>query len=90
MPTIRLDQTLRRFAGNLESIKAEGSTVAEVLNSIKNEHPELNMKLYDSGGNLQKWLTIWVDQENIRFMDDLATKVNASSDVYFLLGGSGG
>ena len=86
---VRFDQTLQKISG-AESLDAEGETIGEVLGSLATVRPELKTKLCDQNGYPQKWLSIWVDNENIRFMDDLATKVNAKSDVYFLLGGSGG
>lgn len=92
MATIRIPPVLRPSVGGASEASADGSTVGEVLGSLAQQHPEIRGQLFSEGGDLNRFLNVYLNQEDVRVMEGLETKV-ADGDVLQLLpamaGGAG-
>ena len=74
MPVVRIPTPLRPYAGGKDTAEAAGSTVGDVLNALVAELPELKERILD-GGEVRRFVNIYVNNEDIRYLDDLATPV---------------
>ena len=88
--TVKLPTQLRSAAGGSSSVEVTGTTVAEVLDAVYAEHPELRDRLADESGQLRRFVNVYVGGEDIRFGDGLETAVADGSEVQVLPAVAGG
>ena len=81
---VRLPTLLRPNAGGAAVLSADGSTVAEVFQAVVAEHPGLASNLVDGDGQLHKFVNVYRNDDDIRYLDQLDTKV-ADGDVISIL-----
>jgi sulfur-carrier protein len=90
MPTVKLPTQLRTAAGGETAVAVGGATVGEVLDALFERHAELRERLSDGDGGLRRFVNVYVDGEDIRFGDGLATPVDESQEVQILPAVAGG
>jgi molybdopterin converting factor small subunit len=81
---IRLPTLLRTHAEGASSLAASGATVGDVFAEVVAAHPGLKGQLVDDGGALHKFVNVYVNDDDIRYLDQLDTKV-ADGDVISIL-----
>jgi molybdopterin converting factor small subunit len=79
--TINLPSVLARHAGGERALTADGATVAEVLKVLEARHPELGARLREASGDQSPFVTIYLNDEDIRFAGGLAAPVNEGDEV---------
>jgi molybdopterin converting factor small subunit len=89
MPKVRIPTPLRPHAGGLDTVEAAGTTVGEVLASVGTTYPALRERLFD-GQELRRFVNVYVNDEDIRFLDDLNTAVAATDEVSIIPAVAGG
>jgi molybdopterin synthase sulfur carrier subunit len=77
MPTVMvfLPSALRAKAGNCTAITVSGSTVREVIDALEHVYPGLRFQLCYESGELRPFVNIFLDQENIRYLQGLDTPI---------------
>jgi len=88
--TVRVPTQLRPLAGGSSEVSLEGSTVAEVLDALEAAHPGFRERLFDDAGNLRRFVNVFVADEDIRFLDGVATLVPAGTTVSIVPAAAGG
>ena len=88
--TVKLPTQLRAAVGGVSSVEAAGATVGEVLDSVYDQHPELRDRIADEGGDLRRFVNVYVGGEDIRFLDGLETAVDDGGEVQILPAVAGG
>ena len=81
---VRLPTLLRPAADGAASVSAEGATVGEVFAALTTEFPALAGQLVDDSGALHKFVNVYVNDDDIRYLEQLATPV-AERDVVSIL-----
>ena len=89
MPVVRIPTPLRPHTGGLESVEAAGSTVGEVLGDVGTKYPALKERIFD-GEELRRFVNVYVNNEDIRYLDDLATPVAEKDEVSIIPAVAGG
>jgi sulfur-carrier protein len=89
MPVVRIPTPLRPHAGGLDRVEASGSTVGEILAQLGTQYPALRERLFD-GQDLRRFVNVYVNDEDIRYLDDLATAVSTSDEVSIIPAVAGG
>jgi sulfur-carrier protein len=89
MPKVRIPTPLRPHAGGLDTVEALGETVGEVLGHVGATHPALHERIFD-GAELRRFVNVYVNDEDIRYLDDLNTKVAATDEVSIIPAVAGG
>lgn len=89
MATVRIPTPLRPHTGGQDRVEAPGGTVGEVLSNLGREYPALRERLFD-GEELRRFVNVYVNDEDIRFLDDLATPVAEKDDVSIIPAVAGG
>jgi sulfur-carrier protein len=89
MPTVRIPTPLRPHADGLDSVTAPGATVGEVLTALVAIYPALRERIFD-GADLRRFVNVYVNDEDIRYLDDLNTVVDNKDDVSIIPAVAGG
>jgi molybdopterin converting factor small subunit len=89
MPTVKIPTPLRPHAGGLDTIGAQGGTVGEVLESVFGAHPDLRDRILE-GGEVRRFVNVFVNNEDIRYLDDLATPVAEHDEISIIPAIAGG
>ena len=88
--TVRIPTTLRPLSGGVSTVQVDGSTLAEVLASLNVAHPGFSDRLLDSEGNLHKFVNVFVADDDVRYMQGLATVVTSGQTVSIIPAVAGG
>ncbi len=89
MPIIRIPTPLRVHAGGLDHVSAAGATVGEVLQSLVSAHPELKERLFE-GEEVRRFVNVYVNNEDIRYLDELQTPVAENDEISIIPAIAGG
>jgi molybdopterin converting factor small subunit len=81
---VRLPTVLRQHASGQSSVKANGSTVGEVFEDLLRQFPLLAGQVITEDGGLHKFVNVYRNDDDVRFLDSLATPV-ADADVITIL-----
>jgi sulfur-carrier protein len=90
MPTIKIPPVLRAQTGGEAEVEAPGSTVGDVLRSLSEDHPGTRSQLFSEGGDLNRYVNVYLNDEDVRVLDGLDTTVTDSDTVVILPAMAGG
>ncbi|MEO7555561.1 MAG: MoaD/ThiS family protein, partial [Acidimicrobiales bacterium] len=72
---VRVPTTLRTLTGGASEVEVDGETVGEVFAALEGRHPGFKERLLDDEGGLRRFVNVFVADDDVRFLDGLATKV---------------
>ena len=87
---VRLPNILRPHAGGQATVTADGATIGEVLRSLVAEFPGLTGQLITETGQMHKFVNVYVNDDDVRYLDKLETKVADGDTVSILPAVAGG
>jgi sulfur-carrier protein len=87
--TVKIPTQLRAATGGESDVEVEGSTVGEALDAVYSQHDGLRDRITD-GGELRRFVNVYVSGEDIRFQDGLQTPVSDGDEVTILPAVAGG
>ena len=87
---VRIPTPLRRFTGERAEICVDGATLSSVLDRVFEEYPELLPQLLNEDKTLRRFVNIYVNDEDIRFLDGLKTPVADGDSVSIVPAIAGG
>jgi molybdopterin converting factor small subunit len=88
--TVRIPTQLRTLTGGVGEVAVEGSTVGEVLKALDAAHPGMGERLFDESGTLRRFVNVFLAEEDVRFLDNLATPVADGQTVLIVPAVAGG
>jgi molybdopterin converting factor small subunit len=88
--TVRVPTQLRTLCGGASEVAVEGATVGEVLGALDAAHPGFRGRLFDDGGELRRFVNVFVADEDVRFMKGLDTEVGEGTTVSIIPAVAGG
>ncbi len=88
--TVRIPTPLRKLTNEQETVNAEGSTVAEIIDDLERNHPGLKERLCDAKGEVNRFVNFYVNQEDIRFKEGKSTVVNEGDELSIVPAIAGG
>jgi sulfur-carrier protein len=88
--TVKIPPQLRAATGGEGAPKVEGSTVGEVLDALYARHGELRERIAGDDGAIRRFVNVFLDGEDIRFLDDLETSVPEGAELTILPAVAGG
>jgi len=89
MATVRLAPVLRSSAGGSKQVTGEGSTLGDVLKDLYQRYPALEEQLQPDG-ELSRFINVYVNDQDVRYLQGLATPVAANDTVILLPAMAGG
>jgi molybdopterin synthase sulfur carrier subunit len=87
---VRIPTQLRPLAGGAGEVELEATTVGEALKALDAAHPGFAERLFDETGNLRRFVNVFMGEEDIRFMEGLATTVPSGAVVSVVPAVAGG
>jgi sulfur-carrier protein len=87
---VNLPTVLRAQAGGVKTVDAEGTTVGEVLRSLEQQYPGLAGQVIDGDGSLHKFVNVYVNDDDVRYLSSLETPVSESDELSILPAVAGG
>ncbi len=90
MPLIKIPPVLRASTGGEKEVSAEGADVGEVLRALAEAHPETQSQLFGEDGSLNRYVNVYLNDEDVRVLDGLDTAVSESDTLVILPAMAGG
>ena len=90
MTTVWIPQVLRANVGGAKTVEVEGSTVGDVVRALVDRHPGLGTQLMTEDGDLNRFVNVYVDGQDVRYLQGMDTPVGAAGDVRILPAMAGG
>lgn len=87
--TVRIPTPLRSLTGGNDEVRAQGNTVRDVIEDLEKNYPGIKDRLCDEKG-VRRFVNIYANDEDIRFLDNLDTPVKESSEVSIVPAIAGG
>ena len=88
--TVRVPTILRPYTGGASEVPVEGATLSEVLAALDAEHPGIGARVLDDEGKLRRFVNVYVDDEDVRFAEGLATATPDGASVSVIPAVAGG
>lgn len=90
MSTVRIPPVLRASAGGNKQVEVSGSTVGEVLEALAARYPGLGAQLLTSEGELNRFVNVYLNDQDIRYLEERATPVDDRDTLIVLPAMAGG
>lgn len=90
MATIRIPPVLRPSVGGEREVAADGEDVGEVLRALTAAHPDTSTQIFGPDGDLNRYVNVYLNDEDVRVLDGLATGVGGSDVIVILPAMAGG
>jgi molybdopterin synthase sulfur carrier subunit len=90
MSKVRIPAQLRTLTGGAGELVVDGSTVGEVLKGLDAAHPGFAERIFDEQGGLRRFVNVFLDEEDVRFLDGLATPVTDGQTISIVPAVAGG
>jgi sulfur-carrier protein len=90
MSTIKIPPVLRPSTGGEREVSADGSNVGEVLRALASEHPATEAQLFGDDGSLNRYVNVYLNDEDVRVLQGLDTAVKDSDTLVILPAMAGG
>lgn len=90
MSKIHIPTPLRQYVGKQASVDVNGSTVGEAMKALLEQHPELRKHLYTEDGKLRAFVNLYVNDEDIRYLEKEATALKDGDNISIVPSIAGG
>ena len=88
--SVRIPTILRTYTGGESEVSAEGGTLADVLDNLDASYPGIKGRVLDEAGQLRRFVNVYVGNDDVRFLDSLATPTPEGSQVSVIPAVAGG
>jgi molybdopterin converting factor small subunit len=90
MSTAKIPPVLRASTGGLKEVDVDGSNVGEALRALAGAHPDLQGQLFGDDGELNRFVNVYLNDEDVRVLQGLDTEVGATDTLVILPAMAGG
>ena len=87
---VRIPAPLRRLTDGEDKVNVDGGTVDEAVSSLDQQYPGIRERLCDESGELRNFVNLYVNGEDIRFMDDMDSAVKSGDEISIVPAVAGG
>ncbi len=87
---VRVPTPLRRFTGGAEEVSVAGTTIATLVEDLEKNHPGIKERICDDEGKIRRFVNIFVNGDDIRFLDNLETAIKDGDEVSIVPAIAGG
>ena len=88
--SVRIPTILRTYTGGASEVSAEGDTLAAVLEDLDASYSGIKGRILDEAGNLRRFVNVYVGNDDVRFLDDLATATPDGTQISVIPAVAGG
>ncbi|MGB1015208.1 MAG: MoaD/ThiS family protein [Nannocystaceae bacterium] len=90
MANVLIPTPLRKFTNGAEEVAVAGDNIGELLTNLETNHPGIRARICDDKGKVRRFVNIFVEGEDIRFLDNLETAVKGADEVSIIPAIAGG
>ena len=90
MSVIKIPPVLRTSVGGAKEVEASGGNVGEVLRSLAEQHPATESQLFSEEGGLNRYVNVYLNDEDVRVLNGLDTGVSEGDTIVILPAMAGG
>ncbi len=90
MAKVRIPTPLRKFTGGSDEVSAAGATIAQVVADMESHYPGIKERLCEADGRVRRFVNIYVNGDDIRFLANLDTAVKEGDEVSIVPAIAGG
>jgi sulfur-carrier protein len=90
MSVVKIPPVLRSSVGGAKEVEASGGNVGEVLRSLAERHPATESQLFSEDGELNRYVNVYLNDEDVRVLEGLDTSVSEKDTVVILPAMAGG
>ncbi len=88
--TVRIPTPLRRVTNGVDKVTVEGETLSAIIVGLDEQYPGLKERLCDEEGELRNFVNVYVNGEDVRFLDGLNTATRTGDDISIVPAVAGG
>lgn len=90
MALVRIPTPLRRLTAGKAEVSVEGETIAALIDNLEVAYPGMKARLCDENGNIRRFVNIYLNNEDVRFLNGRETKVGPNDEVSIVPAIAGG
>ncbi|MFE5584754.1 MoaD/ThiS family protein [Kitasatospora sp. NPDC056531] len=87
---VRIPTILRTYTGGAAEVTAEGASLAEVIADLEQNHAGISARILDDTGKLRRFVNVYVNDDDVRFAEGLATEIGDGANVSIIPAVAGG
>ncbi len=88
--SVRIPTILRTYTGGESEVSAEGATLADVLDDLEANHTGIRARILDDAGDIRRFVNVYVGNDDVRFLDGLATSTPDGTQLSIIPAVAGG
>lgn len=88
--TVKIPTPLRNLTGDLSEVSAASDSITALVEELEGAYPGMRERLLDEGGELRRFVNLFVNGEDIRFMDGLQTALGEGDEISIVPAVAGG
>ena len=90
MNRVKIPTQLRSLTNDAPEVEAQGGTISEIVDDLEARYPGLKGRLMDDSGKLRRFVNIYVNDEDVRFLDGIGTEVPDGAKLSIIPAVAGG
>ena len=90
MATVRIPSPLRRYTNNQSTVQGNGANITELIENLESQYPGVKTRLCDDGGQIKRYVNVFVNGEEIRTLQGQETPVGDKDEVSIIPAMAGG
>ena len=87
---VRIPTPLRKLTNNEELVEVNGGTIGAVINELQGRFPGIKERLLDENGGVRRFVNVYLNEEDIRFLKNQETAVNNGDEISIIPAIAGG
>ena len=88
--TVRIPQPIRKLTGNEESVTVSATNIKGMLDQLESQFPGIKERLLDGSGEIRRFVNVYVNEEDIRFLEGQETPIKDGDEVSIIAATAGG
>jgi len=88
--SVRIPTPLRKLTGGADEVVIEGANVGEIIENLEMAHPGLKERLCDEAGEIRRFVNVYVNDEDVRFLQGRGTALKDGDEVSIVPAIAGG
>ena len=87
---VRIPTPLRKLTNDEELVEVNGATIGEAINELQTRYPGIKERLLDESGAVRRFVNVYVNEEDIRFLENQQTKLKDGDEISIIPAIAGG
>lgn len=87
---VRIPTPLRKLTDGADEVAVEGANIGELIDNLEAAHPGLKARLCDDAGEIRRFVNVYVNDEDVRFLDGRGTALKDGDEVSIVPAIAGG